>query len=380
MAKHRYTTKIPRLKKNLYTDGSLTFRAFMWELYRETISLTEDERPYSNALLRYLTKHAVLVESYSKIEREIIADDDDPMPFYSGGFTLYLYKDNLVAIKEESEGTIAVDCYYPTSKPCIIKEFAKYVIKEKGESKVSILISRNGSLVAQKVSFAPPVIGDLELNYGSGFGKVHELMLKKLNERKSGIIICHGSSGSGKSTYLKYLTSIVNREFLYVPVGMAQSLAEPSFISLLLNKKECVLILEDAEQAVQQRGTGSNDTAVSTLLNLGDGVLGSLLSATIIVTYNAPRQEVDKALLRPGRLMIEHDFGPLSEKDAERLVNYLKLDVEVAGPMTLADIYNSQDRLPPKPSEPVRELGFHTLISTPTPILETEKKKEKEEP
>jgi archaellum biogenesis ATPase FlaH len=46
--------------------------------------------------------------------------------------------------------------------------------------------------------YVPPL--ELELNYGSEFSKVHEVIVKKLNENNGkGIILLHGDPGTGKS-------------------------------------------------------------------------------------------------------------------------------------------------------------------------------------
>jgi SpoVK/Ycf46/Vps4 family AAA+-type ATPase len=144
---------------------------------------------------------------------------------------------------------------------------------------------------------------------------------------------------------------------------MTDQLASPDFISLLMNKKEAVLILEDAEKAVQERGGNGNDSAVATLLNLADGILGSLLNISIIVTYNADRQFIDKALLRKGRLSFDYDFGPLKTADAARLMKHLGKDAAVEGPMTLADIYGVEDDTGHTPVEP-KQVGFSALLSS----------------
>lgn len=373
MPRHRFVKSIPRLKVNPYSpfDSGLSPKYFMWELYREPISSTDDERLYSMSLLGLLSKKGLLVEAYNSIEKELERRDSDDNDFhgiypsvYDTGTTLYLYRDNLVRLKRNDDETFAVDCYHPVSRPCIIGDFASYLIKEKGESRVSVLISRNGGLAASKVTFAPPVITDLELNYGTGFNKTHDKIVEKLNARNGRLFIFSGTAGSGKSTYLKHLSSIIDREFIFVPVNMADKLGSPDFITLLMGKKEAVLILEDAEQAVQQRGTGGDDSAVATLLNLSDGILGSLLNVTIIVTFNADRSSLDRALLRKGRLAFDYDFGPLKIEDAQKLMKHLGKSDEVKAPMTLADIYGSGEDTGYVPPPPMRQMGFHTLIGT----------------
>lgn len=375
MPRHRFTKSLPRLKESPYLDGSLGFKSFMWELYKEPISMTEDERLYSNGLVRLLEKEALLVERYSKHEREIQEDEDSYL--FTGGYTLYLYKDNLIPIRDQDDGTVTVDCYYPTSRRCVIDQFKRFIIKEKGESKVSILVSRNGGLVAQKVSFAAPVISNLDLNYGTGFSKIHAKIMEKLEARNGKVFIFTGVPGGGKTTYIKYLTSIVNREAIFLPVNLTDRITSPDFISLLMTKKEAILILEDAEQAVQQRGTGNDDSVVANLLNMADGILGTILNISLLITTNSDVKTFDRAVMRKGRLGILHDFGPLKKEDASKLMKSLGKQDEVKGPMTLAEIYGVGDDVgQPIPQEAGRQMGFHTAMAIPTPKAEPVKEKE----
>lgn len=343
-------------------DHGLNPRQLLWEMFEQPISQMTDEREYSNGVVGFLSKNGILVDEISVVEK-----DKKKVEESSGYFALYhqdesacqkfLYKNNLIDVRFNKDETHTLTFFRPLCSPFVVGDFAQWILESKGESKVSILIQANGGLVAKKVNFKAPVISDIELNYGEGFGKVHHKVTDKLNERKASLFLFHGEPGSGKSTYLKYLTTIVDREFIFVPVSLAGNLSSPDFISLLMDKKEAVLILEDAEQAVQARGTGGNDSTVATLLNISDGILGSLLNISIIVTYNADKQHLDKALMRKGRLSFDYDFGPLCVKDAQRLAQHLKKDIKIHKPMTLADIYGAEDDTGYE-AQPERKMGF----------------------
>ena len=323
-----------------------------------------DERLYSNGAVRFLETNAVLITDHIEIEDKTDTDDDDLFPLYSQGqrSKRFWFKHNLVSATVQDDDTYKLEFYRAASQKSVHEEFAKWVVERKGNSKVSILIRKNGSLVANKVSFKPPIIDDLELNYGTGFGKVHEKIMTKLDARDGKLMIFSGTTGSGKSTYLKYLSSICNREFIFVPVGMAGSLSGEELLPLLVDHKEAVLIIEDAEQVIRPRGSDGNDSGISCLLNLSDGILGSLLKTTIILTFNAGDQAVDKALLRRGRLSFRHDFGKLSVESAKRLAKMLgKDETTITTDTSLADVYGVGEDIG-QPEVKHRGLGFHTLF------------------
>lgn len=347
-------------------DTALNPQYWVWEYYHEPGSSVTDERSYLNGAVRFLETHGVLISDNIKI-KDITKPEEDGYPLFSQGerSKRFWYKDNLVSASVNDDETYKLDFCRPASKKSVHEEFARWVVERKGDSKVSILIRKNGSLIANKVSFKPPVIDDLEMNYGSGFTKTYTKLKGILDNDRSSLILCHGQPGTGKSTLLKYLSSVVNREVIFIPTGLCDQLASPDFISLLMDKKGAILILEDAEGAVQTRGNErSNETAVSTMLNISDGVLGSILELKLIVTYNCDKQFIDPALLRKGRLSLDMSLGTLSVKDAKRLATHLGKTIEVTKPMTLADIYMADTDTGYIPLEP-KQVGFHTLLPTP---------------
>lgn len=364
--------KLPRIKTNPYAewDNGISPKWLLFNMFGEPISNTTDERRYSNSALRLLEREGRLIEEYLQIEQDLKrrAEDDDDIPrsFYSQDSTLYLFGNNVISVKRGSDDTMTLDSYYPVSGKSALSRFSRYLVKEVGESRVSVLTSRNGGLVANKVSFGAPEIPDVELNYGTGFKKTYETIIEKLKSNKAGLFLFHGDPGTGKSYLLKHLTAVVDREFIFVPVALVPRLSDPDLITLLLGKKSAVLILEDAEQAIQKRGQGGDDATVSSLLNLTDGILGNVLGLTIIASYNIDSSQIDKALTRKGRLLYEHSFGPLRIEDAQRLAKHLDKKLDIKTPMTLADIYGVDDQTnhPTEPA-PQKEMGFHTLIATP---------------
>jgi len=181
----------------------------------------------------------------------------------------------------------------------------------------------------------------LELNYGKPFLKAHDHILDNLQNKKSGLYVFHGPPGTGKTSYIKYLTTLIdNRKFIFVPNTMVAELFSPKLVDKLYSFKNSVLVLEDAEVCVFKRD-GNNNALVSGILNITDGLLKDLLNIAIIVTFNAADvKELDTALLRKGRLKVMHKFDVLAQEDAKKLATHLKKKKPVTGPLSLADIYN----------------------------------------
>lgn len=76
------------------------------------------------------------------------------------------------------------------------------------------------------------------------------------------------------------------------------------------------------------------------LLNLTDGLLGESLGVQIVATFNTDVKNIDKALLRKGRLSNIYEFKPLALVRTNALLNKLNYQIKVTQPLAVADIFN----------------------------------------
>ena len=215
-------------------------------------------------------------------------------------------------------------------------------VKEEKESSIKLIRNDNGYIDTEQFDLIVPTL-DLELNYGEEFVKKHKVILETLNKKNSkGIVLLHGEAGTGKTTYIKYLTSLIeDKDILFVPPSMADILSEPSIIPFLIENSNSILLIEDGEKVISDRESNpSYASGVSNLLNMTDGILGDCLNIQVIVTFNMEREKIDKALLRNGRLISEHKFDALNITESNKLLKHLDKEYIATSPMTLADIYN----------------------------------------
>jgi hypothetical protein len=227
----------------------------------------------------------------------------------------------------------------------IVKDIEKYVKTDKSKSKISLLMSTRGGMetIEQDVK---DVDIDIPSHYGEGFVQVHEKIVEKLNEDKGkGLVLLHGVPGTGKTNYIRYLCGKLEKEVIFLPPFMAESIAGPDFITFLIEHTNSVLVIEDAEKVVLDReGDGSSRQSVANLLNLTDGILSDCLSIQIIATFNTSRDRIDKALLRKGRLIAEWKFDALGVEESNNLLASLGKDTRTTKPMTLSEIYNLDEK------------------------------------
>jgi hypothetical protein len=218
-----------------------------------------------------------------------------------------------------------------------ISKFKRNPVK----SSIQLVRSDIGQMDTEEYNLSIPEI-DLELNYGTAFLKLHETIVRRLNTQgDKGIILLHGDPGTGKTSYIKYLTQLIkDKDILFIPPSMAEMLSEPSIIPFLMEHRNSILLIEDAERVIADRDGKGSSAGVSNILNLTDGILGDCLNIQVIATFNMKRERIDSALLRKGRLICEHKFDLLSLAETNKLLEHLKKNIVSDVPLSLADIYN----------------------------------------
>ena len=157
------------------------------------------------------------------------------------------------------------------------------------------------------------------------------------------LVLLTGEPGTGKSYLIRGLVAETTALFVFVPSGLAAELATPELLPLLIRHRHdgrpILLILEDADASLLPRSTDNIDK-LSDILNFGDGLLGELADLRVIATTNAKRPEIDKALLRPGRLCKEIHVERLTPDHAMKVYERLTGEaLSSLGNGTLADVY-----------------------------------------
>jgi energy-coupling factor transporter ATP-binding protein EcfA2 len=334
------------------------------------------DETFKSSILSFLLERGELIFSSCSGKLKLLLNDSES---FKGGSILFSYKDIYVklmvknsdissvtftdmngevhAIGEESlnerlKNNIdktyeMVMIYTSDTKNLPLKDFESF-IEVSDSSKIHLFVkNRYDEYVFEPIKMSIPDDINIELNYGKKFLDVEKQIVERLSTQDKGLYMFHGAPGAGKSTFLKYLTTKVNKDFIYIPATMIESFVNnPSTLSTLLQKKNSVLILEDAEKTIVKRmGDNYDSSAVTSLLNLSDGILGDILKCPLILTYNCPKQDIDEALRRKGRLQVDYEFGPLEIEDAKKLAKHLgfskkEIEENITKKMVIAEIYN----------------------------------------
>lgn len=192
------------------------------------------------------------------------------------------------------------------------------------------------------------------------------------------IVILNGEPGTGKTHLIRSMLSQLDCVFLIIPSNLIEALDKPEFLPLLISVKETherpiIMIIEDGDVCLVPR-RGDNISTIASLLNLSDGIIGSLIDIKIVISTNVYIDSVDAAILRPGRLCKQIHVGPLPYEQAnkvyQRLLNDPNATLGQRRHYTLAEIYdrfNTRDmNAPVLHNIGKRVIGFHQVGESKT--------------
>ena len=244
-------------------------------------------------------------------------------------------------------GRRSITCLYTCStkeletkiKEVLSKLLAKEYKPKEAEAKLVAFDGQCYYTIASKIKETHIKI---EENYNDDFLPVHDDVVKFLNQRESGLIILNGSPGVGKTFYIRHLISQYPKEYVIVTNSIAGHLAQPEFVSFMLEHKDSVFILEDCEQILMDRSENTFGNAITNILNMSDGLMSDIFNVKFICTFNADISKIDSALLRKGRCYARYEFGKLTKEKVENFCKTHKIELPEYKEMKLGDIYNHE--------------------------------------
>lgn len=184
---------------------------------------------------------------------------------------------------------------------------------------------------------------DIKKYYNDDFEEVDKKIITRLNEpNDKGLVLLHGKPGTGKTSYIRYLSKKVNKKMIFLSPEASQYISSPEFINILSEYPNSIIIIEDAENVIKTRKAGGS-SAISNLLNLTDGLLADCLKIQLICSFNTDVSQIDNALLRKGRLIVMYEFNELKQQKANSLALSLGKELIINSDATLADIFNLEE-------------------------------------
>lgn len=326
---------------NLFSDGGLYIAAsrLYYAYFKKVPSIKIIHEIDGTRLRKWLetkcsfeiiNKHST--QAYDRKEKKLKHTD-----------AFYLLKNGLLINLDAFAVYILHDCNQDEEAEQLALQLKQFIKRRRKTQNICMVIHGQTGLDTASLKIKKPIL-NLSKNYNEDLCTLHQKLIQLLKQRdKSGLILFHGLPGTGKSTYIRYLIRSINKKVIFMPPGLAGNLDAPSVANLLITNANTVFVIEDAEELLLSRDTNKN-SSISMLLNLTDGLLGETLGIQVIATFNTDLHNIDKALLRKGRLTALYEFKPLSIEKSKLLLQESGIkDYFVTQPMTLADIYNTKN-------------------------------------
>jgi hypothetical protein len=308
--------KIPNFTHEINIDCEKASQWF-WSTYENDIK----DLHYTKRFLNKTDKVAKFDDVFYVLYDDLIVDFDT-----NQSIVRFLFRDTLL----------------DKIKPLInnIQKFKKR--NKSSKPKVALLVNTARGIETKSLKITKPRLL-LKDNYNDDFKPVHEIILKRLKRNNDkGLILLHGKPGTGKTSYIRYLISMVKKDVIFLPPNMASAITNPDLISILVENPNSLFVIEDAENIVIKRENNGN-SPVSALLNISDGLLADCLNIQIICSFNTDISKVDSALMRKGRLIAKYEFKELEPKKAQQLSIKLGFSAIPSSAMTLTEIYNQKE-------------------------------------
>ena len=102
----------------------------------------------------------------------------------------------------------------------LLQQLTKYSLFPVTSSTLQMVChDERSGFYTSSIRMKKPLITDLKLHYGDDFPNIHDELIQTLQEKDStGITFLHGSPGTGKTSYLRFLINeITDKSLIYVP-------------------------------------------------------------------------------------------------------------------------------------------------------------------
>lgn len=275
---------------------------------------------------------------YSRFIREIHKNCDLYREFFDNQndvSIVYFYKNSITYVYGDSDNIKEIRVI-SDHEPIEFKKFIKErVVENRKESTFTYITrARSGDFnsIILKVNHNSNVSLD---NYNDDIP--YDKMKEFCNRNSSGLMLLSGPAGTGKTSLIKKLIYECDTQFILLSADTLMNIDSTDFMYFLINRgSNSVLVLEDCDVILRSRDSGGSTNAVSTLLNLSDGILGDALNLKFICTYNTDDFNIDPALIRKGRLKLRYKVDKLAADKVH------KINPKYNKAMTLAELYNKE--------------------------------------
>lgn len=153
------------------------------------------------------------------------------------------------------------------------------------------------------------------------------------------ILLLMGQRGTGKTSFLRGMLHH-NKWNPIISYDEALLSNDQMLIKFLLSDSNC-FIIEDADTFIYKREQGNS--VIHKFLNLGDGLITKSDKKLILTTNIISTDDIDSALIRPGRCFDVLHFDTLTPEQAKTLINTKGMNIPQPDKnVSIAELFNQQ--------------------------------------
>ncbi len=343
-----------KIEKSIFSELDLTTMFNSNRVIQPYKMYYDVNKVICNRIIFYHADHEklfhTLIEKYKIQEKNVISTqrfNKKTGQFCYSSFLIPLSADLWVFHgpgEQEQDGTIILySAETPKEKVTMLQDDVKSFEEERNSKGKIYLIHKFDYGFDLKSYDVAETECDIKRNYNDDFEEIDNRIVNRLNKvNDKGLVLLHGKPGTGKTSYIRYLTKKVKKRMIFLSPEVSQYISSPEFITILSQYPNSIIIIEDAENVIKTRKSGGS-SAISNLLNLTDGLLADCLKIQLICSFNTDVSQIDKALLRKGRLIAMYEFNELKQQKANSLALSLGKEVYITKDATLADIFNVEE-------------------------------------
>ena len=255
-----------------------------------------------------------------------------------------------------NEEFVYCDGVFYMDVPTIPQKMYDCVVEKENKPTIRwILRDSRGSILNKYMEISPK--GDIDGNYNDDFYPINDRIQELIHSDESSIMILHGKPGTGKTSYIRDLIAMnPDVKFYWIDSSMFNYIDTSEFIEFIASCKNAVFVLEDSEALLTSRDETHNP-AMQSLLSISDGMLGDSLKLKFICTFNTDLHNIDKAILRKGRMKIKYEFKDLTKEKVKEIFKKIGIDESLAKPMPICDVYNYLEDN--GNTETIKKIGFN---------------------
>ncbi len=199
-------------------------------------------------------------------------------------------------------------------------------------------------LSATGLEIEPVSLHDIDLDnidnyYNSDTFRSLEKIVKQIKKSDKGLSIFYGDRGTGKTSFINYISSKLDRIVIFIPNNMIEHTINNSDFRKFLKKYEKpVLVLDDCEMVFSEV-YGRTNMFSSNLLQMVDGFLSDSINCNIITIFNLDNEEeIDQSLLDCNNLIDIIEFDILSDEESNTLAKHIGSNKKYKNKNRLIDI------------------------------------------